>query len=382
MAMHREENPFVFGEVVTEPAFVDRASELDAVARDMRDRQKLFLLSPRRFGKSSLVAVAFERLKNEEFRTAIIPVSDYASYRQFLERFADRVVRAAGPWRQVKDWAGRFIRQVRPEAALDVATGEVRFSLGKGMDADPAPVASEVFALPGELAAKGGFRMAICLDEFQQIRSFDGESIENALRNAVQVQRSVGYVFAGSQPSLMEEMLTSRRPFHKAGPRLFLDKIPPQPWEEFIARQFERRGRVITADALRELLRITDLIPYDVQRLAHELWDYAELRKARKLEPADVHFVTRKLVISQAQYYERLWEQLALRQRAVLQALAARGAAQLYSEPVRQEHHLGAASTVQRALESLESQDVIGRYEDAYFFLDPLFAEWVRERIA
>jgi hypothetical protein len=53
----------------------------------------------------------------------------------------------------------------------------------------------------------------------------------------------------------------------------------------------------------------------------------------------------------------------------------------MYSEPVRQEHHLGPASTVQKALESLESQDVIDRYQDAYFFLDPLFAEWIRERL-
>ncbi|MGH9436278.1 MAG: hypothetical protein ACRD06_09815 [Terriglobia bacterium] len=50
------------------------------------------------------------------------------------------------------------------------------------------------------------------------------------------------------------------------------------------------------------------------------------------------------------------------------------GTAALYSESLRPEHRLGAASTVQKALASLESQDVIGRYEDAYFFLDPLFA--------
>jgi predicted AAA+ superfamily ATPase len=86
MAVRREENPFVFGEVVTEQAFVDRTDELSEVVRDMRDRQKLFLLSARRFGKSSLVAVAFERLKAEHFRTVTIPVSDYASYWQFLEK--------------------------------------------------------------------------------------------------------------------------------------------------------------------------------------------------------------------------------------------------------------------------------------------------------
>lgn len=253
--------------------------------------------------------------------------------------------------------------------------------MGKGIDVQVGPAAPEVFALPGELAAKGGFQMAICLDEFQQIRGFNGESIENALRNAVQVQRGVGYVFAGSQPSLMEEMLAARRPFHKAGPRLFLSKIPPRAWEEFITREFARRGRATKKDAVEKLLSIADLIPYDVQRLAHELWDYAELRGTRQLDTDDVQWVARKLVAAQAQYYERLWEQLSLRQRVVLQALAARGAEALYSESVRQEHSLGPASSVQKALAALESQDIIGRYQAAYFFLDPLFAEWVRERL-
>jgi hypothetical protein len=381
MGVRREENPFVFGEIVTEAAFVDRVDELDQVIRDIKDRQKLFLLSPRRFGKSSLVAVAFERLKAEGFSTVIIPVSNYVTYRQFLEKFAGKVLRAAGPWSRVKDWVGRFIRQVKPEAELDLNSGEVKLSLGKKADFDPAPVAPEVFALPGEITRKGGFRMAICLDEFQQIRVFDGGAIENALRNAVQVQRDVGYVFAGSQPSLMEEMLAAKRPFHKAGPRFFLEKIPAGAWREFILAQFARRGRKVADDAVQRLLVIAELIPYDVQRLAHELWDHAELRGKRTIGVEDVDLGTRRLVASQAQYYERLWEQLASRQRAVLLALAERGAEALYSEAVRREHSLGPASTVQKALQSLDAQDIIDRYQHQYFFLDPLFAVWVRERM-
>jgi len=381
MRRRREENPFIFGEIVTKAAFVDRVDELQQVVRDVTDGQKLFLLSPRRFGKSSLVAAAFERLKGEGFRTVIIPVSNYATYRQFLEKFADKLVRAAGPWSRVKDWVGRFIRQVKPEAELDLHSGEVKLSLGKAADTDPSPLAPEVFALPGEITKKGGFRMAICLDEFQQVRTFDGGAVENVLRNAVQVQRDVGYVFAGSQPSLMEEMLAAKRPFHKAGPRLFLGKIASEPWKEFMQEQFARRGRKLGDDGIQELLTTADLIPYDVQRLAHELWDEAELGGKSLLDVEDVRRVTRRLVASQTQYYERLWEQLTSRQRAVLQALADRGAEALYSESVRREYVLGPASTVQKALQSLDAQDIIDRYQDRYFFLDPLFAVWIRERL-
>jgi len=57
------ENPFVFGEIIDDANFVDRTQELDQLLRDLADGQKIFLLSPRRFGKSSLVAVAMLKLK-------------------------------------------------------------------------------------------------------------------------------------------------------------------------------------------------------------------------------------------------------------------------------------------------------------------------------
>ena len=374
------ENPFVFGEIIDDANFVDRTDELNQLVRDLADGQKVFLLSPRRFGKSSLVSVAFLKLKKRHIHTVSVTVSSYSSYAQFLEKFAEKVLRAAGPWDRVKDWVSRFGRQVKPDINYNMTTGEVSVSLGKGSAYDPSPIAPEVFALPGELTKNAGFRMAICLDEFQQISEFDSGSVENAIRNQVQQQREVGYVFAGSQPSLMEEMLSAKRPFHKAGPQLFLDKIPAQDWKDFIARHFRKRGRTLDGSALETLLNSADLIPYDVQRIAHELWDYAELKDKHQLDASDVKSVIASLITSQSTYYELLWEQLSARQRAALQALAYRGTSAIYSQNVREEFRLGPASTVQKALHSLDSRDVLDRYKGNYFFLDPLLPAWIKQR--
>ncbi len=374
------ENPFVFGEIVDDANFVNRADELNQLVRDLADGQKVFLLSPRRFGKSSLVSVALLKLQKRHIRTVSLTVSSYSSYAQFLEKFAEKALRAAGPWERVKNWATRFARQVKPELNYNMNTGEVSVSLGRGSTYDPGPVAPDVFALPGELARNAGFRMAICLDEFQQIAQFNGGSVENVLRNQVQQQREVGYVFAGSQPSLMQEMLSSRRPFHKAGPQMFLDKIAAADWKEFIARQFRKRGRTLDDAAMETMLAAADLIPYDVQRIAHELWDHAELKDKRRLDRSDVHSVVAALVTSQSAYYELLWEHLSARQRAALQALASRGPSEIYAQHVRDQFRLGPASTVQKALQSLDSRDILDRYKGNYFFLDPLFPHWIRKR--
>ncbi len=322
------------------------------------------------------------KLKKRHIHTVNLTVSSYSSYAQFLEKFAEKVLRAAGPWERVKDWISRFGRQVKPDINYNISTGEVNVAIGKGTGFDPTPIAPDVFALPGELTKNAGFRMAICLDEFQQISEFDGGSVENAIRNQVQQQREVGYVFAGSQPSLMQEMLSSKRPFHKAGPQMFLDKIPGEAWKEFISSQFHRRGRTIDDGALSALLDTADLIPYDVQRIAHELWDYAEIGDKRTLNASEVKSVIDKLVIGQSTYYELLWEQLPARQRATLQALAHRGASEMYSQIVREEFRLGPASSVQKALQSLDARDILDRYRGEYFFLDPLFPCWIRFRAA
>jgi hypothetical protein len=378
--MANPENPFIFGEIIDEPNFVNRTTELEHLVRDLADGQKVFLLSPRRFGKSSLVALALLKLQKRHIRTVSITVSSYSSYTQFLEKFAEKVLRAAGPWDRVKDWVGRFGRNVKPDITYNMTSGEVSLSLGRGSGFDPAPIAPEVFAMPGELAKNAGFRMAICLDEFQQISEFNGGSVENAIRNQVQEQREVGYVFAGSQPSLMQEMLSARRPFHKAGPQMFLDKIPAADWKGYINRQFGKRGRRMDEAAMEMLLGTADLIPYDVQRIAHELWDYAELKGKLDLDTADVRSVIDTLVSGQSTYYELLWEQLSAGQKAALQAVAERGASDIYAQAVRSEFRLGPASTVQKALQSLDSKDILDRYQDRYFFVDPLFPCWIRRK--
>jgi uncharacterized protein len=374
----KRKNPFIYGEVVRRPQFVDREEEIQRLQRDMGDAQKVFLLSPRRFGKSSLVGVVFEQLEAQGIHTATISVSSYSSYAHFLEKFAEKVIRAGGPWQRAKNWIGRFVEYVKPQASLDLQTGEISLSFGRGGNFRPEPIAPEVFALPGLMADHGGFQMAVCLDEFQQISKFDGASVEGALRSAVQRQRKVGYVFAGSQPSMMKQMLAPDRPFHKSGSSYFLEKIGRSEWEHFIRDQFRERERTITRDALEHLFSVSDLIPYDVQRIAHELWDYAELGSLKTVSRRDVDEVIHQLSAGQSDYYERVWEQLPQRQKAVLGALAARGASAIYSEAIRNEYRLGPASSVRTALASLDGQDLIDQYKGSYFFVDPIFAVWIR----
>ncbi len=227
-------------------AFVDRVAELDRLVGDLAAGQKVFLISPRRYGKSSLIRHALAAMARRGALTVEVTVSSFSSYVAFLEGYARALVAAETRWDRARTWLREAIRSARAEVryAPDASPlGALTVSFpGVRSDRDVSRLAQEVFALPARLAEARRRKVVVALDEFQAIGGFNGGSVEHALRAAVQHQREVGYVFAGSEPSLMERMLGPKRPFYKAGPVMRLEKIPADEFAAFIDARFARSG--------------------------------------------------------------------------------------------------------------------------------------------
>jgi len=88
-------NPFIYGEVVTGEDFADREIELENIIRDLKDGQNIFLISPRRYGKTSLIMNALEKLQREGFYTAYIDLFKVSSFKGLLELYTEAVSSAA-----------------------------------------------------------------------------------------------------------------------------------------------------------------------------------------------------------------------------------------------------------------------------------------------
>jgi hypothetical protein len=378
------ENPFVYGEVVPAAAFVDREDELRRLTDDLASGQKVFLISPRRYGKSSLVRRALDALDRRGALTVEVTVSSYSSYLAFLEGYARAILSAATRWERAAAWIREALGTVRPELRLDgdPASGggvTVAFPSARGAR-DVSRVAAEVFQLPARLADARRRPLAVALDEFQAVGSFNGGSVEEALRAAVQHQRKVGYVFAGSEPTLMERMIGPRRPFYKAGPVMRLDRIPADVFSRFIESRFTRSGIRVEAGFGDAVLDLGGHLPYDVQRLAHEAWDDARAGGLRRVGLDHLHGTLRRLLAEHAVVLESAWQRLTLGQRAVLRATALEDGRELLSADVRERHRLGGASTVQAALGALARQDLVMRDGARWLVIDSLMREWIVRR--
>src|SRR5512135_2783495 len=116
-------NPFVYGEVVPLHSFADRVDEVSRLVADLGNAQKVFLISPRRYGKSSLIRRALRLLERRGLLTAELTVASYSSYLAFLEGLAQAVASVQTPWERSRAWLadalGAFGPDIRyePDAA-------------------------------------------------------------------------------------------------------------------------------------------------------------------------------------------------------------------------------------------------------------------------
>lgn len=376
-------NPFVYGEVVPGEAFVGREVELDRLIRDLTAGQKVFLISPRRYGKSSLIRQALTAVARRGTLTVEVTVSSYSSYLAFLEGYARSLAAVDTRGERTKAWLTSVIRTTQPEVRYEPGTGPGRFAVGFPMvrtERDVNKLANEIFALPGQLAAEHRRPVVVALDEFQAVDAFNGGSVEHALRAAAQHQRQVGYVFAGSEPSLMEKMIGPRRPFYKAGPVMRLDKIPADVFSAFIERRFTKSGIKPESGLGAAIVDLAGNLPYDVQRLAHETWDDVRGVGGRRATFDHLHATLGRLLSEQEIVFEAIWQRLTLPQRAVLRAAVLQEGRELLSADARSRHRLGGPSSVQTSLGALVRQDLLLKEGARYVVVDSLLREWVARK--
>jgi hypothetical protein len=377
-------NPFIYGEIVPADAFADRETELDRLVADLTSAQKVFLISPRRYGKSSLVHRALNVLSRHGALTVELTVSSYSSYVAFLEGYARALATVETKWQRARAWLTEVITTTRPELRYEPeGAGPGQFSVAFPLvrtARDVNRLANEIFALPGRLASDRKRTVIVALDEFQAIDAFDGGDVEHVLRAAAQQQRQVGYVFAGSEPSLMEKMVGPRRPFYKAGPVMRLEKIPAAVFAEFIEGLFARSGIRAEPGLGAAIVDLAGNLPYDVQRLAHETWDDVRAAGGRKAALDHLHATLTRLLAEQDTMCEAVWQRLTLGQRAVLRAVVLQGGRELLSADTRARHRLGGPSSIQASLAALMKQDLLLKEGQQYVVIDSLFREWIARK--
>ncbi|MGH2743032.1 MAG: hypothetical protein ACRDN8_11205, partial [Thermoleophilaceae bacterium] len=161
--------------------------------------------------------------------------------------------------------------------------------------------------------------------------------------------------------------------------QLELGVIAPEQFEGYLAERFQATGRRIRPEAVQRLLRITRGHPYATQELAYFLWQATNRRQIADV--ARVEEALTAVLRSEHAHFSLVWSRASSAQRNLLQALAQAPGHPL-SSAYRRRFALPGPSTVQKALEALEREELVVRSRGHAEISEPFLAEWIERALA
>ncbi|MCJ7448582.1 MAG: ATP-binding protein [Bacteroidales bacterium] len=361
-----KENPFKFGTVVDGEYFTDREDELTKIGSYLKSENHLILISPRRFGKTSLI----RKLLNESRRRYVyLDMQLVISEEDFASQLLKRIYRIF-PLQKLKGYIKSF--RLIPSVILNPVTGEVEITFKPGSK-DLAPL-EDVLNLIEKLG-KESEKIIVVLDEFQDIFRINS-GLDRMLRSVIQNHRNINYVFMGSSESMIRDIFEKKdSSFYRFGSLITLGKIPEEKFRLFLEYRFT--GFVKEAGPVSEaILNISGSHPYYTQQLAFTVW---ELLSRSDDVSGIVEAAAYEIVMSHDNDFELLWNTLNRTDMMVLTGMSAGNISPLTDEFSRL-YGTGAASTVFSTLQRLVKKGMIIKEGSVYSIDDPFFSRWIQYR--
>jgi hypothetical protein len=356
-------NPFKFGTIVDGRFFTDREEEFEKISSFLKWENHLILISPRRFGKTSLV----KKVVIESGRKFIfLDLQLVLSSEDFAAQLLKRVYRIY-PIQKIKSYIKSF--RLIPVVNINPVTGQTEISFQPGA-AGFVPL-EDVLSLIEKLA-EGKKKMIVVLDEFQEIFRIAG-GMDRFLRSVMQTHKNINYVFLGSHESMIREIFEKKNsPFYRFGSLMTLGKINIEKFRKFISEGF--KGKTVSAGELSDkILAITDCHPYYTQQLAFTVW---EMLIKVKYSPDLAEKAADEIVQSHDNDYERIWNSLNRTDMVVLTGMSLSDVSPL-SDEFSKIYGTGAVSTIFSALQRLTGKGLLIKEGSAYKIDDPFFKRWI-----
>jgi len=372
------DSPFIYGTTVSVLSFTNREIESRKLKSNLLNGINTTIISPRRWGKSSLVEKVIADINKKEklTKTIIIDLFSVGSEEEFLEKFAREVIKASSSkWQEWMASGKEFFKKLTPKLSFGIDPIS-DFSLSFDLQ-ELKKNNDEILNLPEIIAQKKGIKFIICLDEFQNLSSFkDYIVFEKKMRACWQRHKSVTYCLYGSKRHMMSDIFNNpSKPFYRFGDIMLLQKIETQKWVSFITKSFSNTNKVIDEETAEMIPFIMKNHSWYVQQLAHYTWNLT----SKKATLNELNIALTELINANAPLYQKEVESISQTQINLLKAVT-KGETQFTSTVTMQKYLLGTPRNVSKNKTILINSDVIHEINGKYEFVDPAFELWFNKQ--
>ena len=378
--MRENEQSFVFGVSVSDYNFIGRKEEIRRLKMNFEEGINTILISPRRWGKTSLVKKVCEVVDRKKVIPVFVDIfkckTEYEFYNALAEAVLKQTASKAELW---MDNARDFIARLSPKISFSPEPNS-EFTLSLGISPKThAP--EEILSLAEEIAQKKQKRIVVCIDEFQQIGEMaDSVSIQKRLRSVWQHQRLTSYCLFGSKKHTMMNVFQKRNmPLYQFGDFKFLDKIPTETWVEYIVQHFKDRQRTISTEQAAKICQLVDNYSSYVQQLSWLVFSLID--EGQVVTDEHLKQGVKDLLNSQELLFMQQIEPLTAYQMNFLRCILSGHHDDFGETAVREEFQLGSVSNITRLKTALVDKDIVEMSGKRYYITDPVFALWFRSRM-
>jgi uncharacterized protein len=373
-----ENKPFIFGVATSGDNFTDREKETSRLVLNFQHGVNTVLISPRRWGKTSLVQKASRLAQSDKLKVVYLDIFSCRSDRDFYDAFASSILKQTSS--KLDEWLEHtklFLSRISPK--ISIGTDPMTdFSISLEMNPKSDDI-DEILQLPEKIAQKKGYNIVVCIDEFQQIAEFkDSKTFQKRLRSVWQLQKSVSYCLFGSKKHLMNELFEKKSlPFYKFGDSIYLSKIGTQDWISYICGRFEATGKEISKELAEKISQTMDNHSSYVQQLAWLVWIHTdEVATESNFEAAYQDIIDQNTPL-----FEKQTESLSTYQMNFMRAIIDGVNSEFTKQDILKKYKLGSSANVSIVKRALVKKELIEIEKRQVIIPDPVMRVWLKREL-
>ena len=351
------EVPFQYGRLAEAESFIDHLEDRRELKNFLSHGINTILVSPRRWGKSSLVREAMKELVGEEKKVRVCFLDAYKIHteEEFYNKFASAIIQGVSSTLEQK-WGDflRFINRLTP--SITIASDPTN-AVEVNLKINPLKENPEtILQLPEKIAIEKGIRVIVCIDEFQQLANIpQWEKLESMLRSEWQLQHHTTYCLYGSKMHMMKKIFNNANsPFYKFGQMMQLKRIAKEYWLPYITNNFEATGKHITEEQAERLCERVKYNSWYVQQYCFFVWSHTD----GTVTDEDLDRQLDLVIDTNAATFQNELDGLVPSQIALLKAIAS-GEKHFNAKDVVEKYRLGQAQTITRNKKTLVEKDLV-----------------------